>query len=103
LNYPECPDSCDAVKLTLRIDVAEVLVDRPDVLAVQDSELLLGEPHRAVRNPDVHLYRPIVSNEDKELASSRHESRFVFLCHSTASTVEEIVRPPWRRCMQRPP
>src|SRR5690606_39958650 len=51
LNYPEFPDSCTRIALTLGEKVADVLVNRAHVLIEQLRDLPLAQPNGTVHGP----------------------------------------------------
>ena len=48
LNYPEFPDSWLWAKLSLLVNIRQVLVDRPNILLVQFGNERLREPQRLI-------------------------------------------------------
>ena len=58
-NYPVFPDSCVGRQFAVGKDVLEMLVDRPDVLLEQFSNLTLRQPKRLVVDPQLEPRRAV--------------------------------------------
>lgn len=84
MNYPEFPDSCLRIELAFVVDVLEVLVDGPDVLAVEIGHQLLREPDRPLGKARLDVDRTVVTHVDQKLAGGGDEV-FGIAGHSVAS------------------
>lgn len=73
LNYPEFPEGCVFLALSLGIDVHNVLVNGPDILTEQFGDLCLAQPNRLVDQPHINTRLAILAAIKQDFRGrSRH-------------------------------
>jgi hypothetical protein len=69
LNYPEFPDSCLRFEFSLLVDVADMLVDGPNILLKELGHELLRQPDRFVFKPDLDPRAAVLSLVDQDFGA----------------------------------